>query len=78
MTYIVLKKIVISHNGNKLILKSQQRFKRERHKVFIGEINKITSNSIETHAYGLSKDLLSKKDDIKCSNVIKQYKKQKH
>ena len=52
-----------------MILKSQQRFKRERYNVFIGEINKITSNSIETHAYGMSKDLSSKKDDIKCSNV---------
>ena len=78
MTYIVLKKIVINYNSNKLILKSQQRFKRERHNVFLGEINKITSNSIETYAYGISKDLLSKKDDIKCRNVIKQYKKQKH
>ena len=26
-------------------------------------------------AYGTSKDLVSKKEEIKCSNIIKQYKK---
>ena len=30
--------------------------------------------SIETYAYGTSKDLASKKEDFKCSNIIKQYK----
>ena len=30
---------------------------------------------IETYAYGKSKDLVCKKEEIKCSNIIKQYKK---
>ena len=29
---------------------------------------------IETYAYGKSKDLVCKKEEIKCSNIIKQYK----
>ena len=32
-------------------------------------------DSIETYAYGTSKDLVSEKEEIKCSNIIKQYKK---
>ena len=31
--------------NNRLILETQQRFKRERHSVFIEEINKITLSS---------------------------------
>ena len=29
---------------------------------------------IETYAYGTSKDLVSKKEEIKCNNIIKLYK----
>ena len=62
-----------SHNefikNNKWILKTRQRFKSEKHNVFTEEINKIalSSNhderiqsidSIETYAYGTSKDLI--------------------
>ena len=54
--------------NNKLILKTQQRFKSERHNVFTEEINKIAFNSnddkrmqsvdsIETYAFDTSKDL---------------------
>ena len=32
-------------------------------------------DSIETYAYETSKDLISEKEDIKCNNIIKQYKK---
>ena len=33
-------------------------------------------DSIETYAYGMAKDLVSeKKKEIKCNNIIKQYKK---
>ena len=32
-------------------------------------------DSIETYSYGTSKDLVSEKEQIKCSNIIKQYKK---
>ena len=63
-----------------------QRFKSERHNVFTEETNKIvlSSNndkriqsidSIETYAYGTSKDLVGDKEEIKCSNIIKRYKK---
>ena len=72
--------------NNKSILKTQQRFKSERHNVFIEEINKIALNSnndkrmqsfdsIETYAYGMNKDLVSEKEEIKCNNTVKQYKK---
>ena len=60
--------------NNKLILKTKQRFKSERHNVFTKESNKtaLTSNddkrmrpfdSIETYAYGTSKDLICKKEN---------------
>ena len=32
-------------------------------------------DSIEAYAYGTSKDLLNKKEEIKCNNIIKRYKK---
>ena len=32
-------------------------------------------DSIKTYAYGTSKDLIYKKEEIKCKNIIKQYKK---
>ena len=31
-------------------------------------------NSTETYAYGMSKDLVSEKEEIKCNNIIKPYK----
>ena len=72
--------------NNKSILKPQQRFTSERHNVFAEEINKIelSSNddkriqsidSIESYAYGTSKDLVSQKEEMKCNNIIKRYKK---
>ena len=67
------------------MLKPQQRFKSERHNVFIEKINKIALSSndakrmhsidlIETYAYETSKVLLSEKELIKCNNIIKRYK----
>ena len=32
-------------------------------------------DSIKTYAHGTSKDLVREKEEIKCSNIIKQYKK---
>ena len=69
--------------NNKLILKTQQRFRSERHNVFTEQINKITliSNdakrmlsidSIEMYVHGTSKHLVNEKDEIKCNNIIKQ------
>ena len=70
--------------NNKLILKSHKRFKIEKHNVLAEEVNKIalslndaknqSINSIKTYAYGTSKDLLCKKEEIKCNNMIKQFK----
>ena len=70
------KKEVVKNN--KLTSKTQQKFKSKRHNVFTEEINNIALNSnydkrmrsidsIETCAYGSSKDLISKKEK---SNVI--------
>ena len=50
--------------------------------MFTEEINKIplswnddrgiqSIDSIETYAYGTSKDLVCKKEEIKCNNIIK-------
>ena len=33
-----------------------------------------SNDLIETYAYGMSKDLVYKKEEIKCNNIIKQYK----
>ena len=71
---------------NRLILKTQQRFKCERHTAFTEKINKIalSSNddkilqsidSVKTNAYGLSKDIIWKKEKIKRISIIKRYKK---
>ena len=71
--------------NNKVILKTQQRFKNKRHNVFTEEINKIVLSSnddkrmqsidlIEACAYGTSKYLVCKKEEMKCKNIIKQYK----
>ena len=73
----------IKNNGS--ISKLKKRFKSERHNVFTEEISKIalSSNddirmqsidSIETYAYGTSKDLVSEKEEIKCGNIIKRCK----
>ena len=70
---------------NKSILKTQQRFKSERHNVFTEEISKTalrshydkrmqSIDSIETYGYGTSTDLVTKKEVIKCNNMIKQHK----
>ena len=70
----------------KIILQTQQRFKSERHNVFTEEIDKIALSSIddkrmqlidsiEKYAYGTRKDLVSKKEEIKCNKIIKRYKK---
>ena len=71
---------------NKSILKIQQRFKSKIHNFFTEEFNKITLSSnndkrmqlidlIETYAYATSEEVVTDKGDIKCSNIIKWYKK---
>ena len=64
------------------MLQTQQRFKSGSHNVFTEEINKIvlSSNddkrmqsidSIETYAFGTSKNLVKEKEEIKYNNIIK-------
>ena len=61
--------------SNKLILKTQERFKSEKHNVCTEEINKIalclndykrvkSIDSIETNACGTSKNLVCEKEEI--------------
>ena len=68
--------------NNKVILKTQQRFKIERHNIFTEEVNKIALSSyddkrmqsiyqIETHG---THGLVCKGEEIKCNNIIKQNK----
>ena len=68
------------------MLQIQQTCKSERHNVFTEEINNIalSSNddkriqsidSIEIYVYGTRKYLVSDKEEIKCNNIKKLYKK---
>ena len=68
------------------MLKSLQRFRSEKHNTFTEEVNKIalsansdkrvqSIDSTERYAYGTRKNLVSKKEEIKCNNIIKQHKK---
>ena len=54
------------------------------HSAFTNKVNKIvwswnddkimqSIDSIETYAYGINKDVVRKKKEIKCNNIIKQY-----
>ena len=85
-TQTVSKKYKKVIRNNKSILKTHQRFKNEKHSVFAEEINKISLSSnddkrmqsfdsTEAYPYGTSKDLVSEKEEIKCKNIIKLYKK---
>ena len=67
------------------MLKTQQRLRIQKHNVFIKEINKIalrsndnkrmqSIDSIETYAYGTSKNVVCKKKEIQSSNITKQSK----
>ena len=69
----------------KLLLKSQQRFKSQRHNVSTEEITKIalswnddkriqSIDLLKTYSHGMSKDFVSKKEKIKRIKIIKQYK----
>ena len=67
--------------NHRSILKTPKRLNSERNNDFTEEINKIALSSkddkrmqpidsIETYAHGTSKDLVSEKEEIKCSNAI--------
>ena len=71
--------------NNNPILKTQQRSRSGEQNAFNEDINKIvlSSNddtkiqwvgSVETYVYGMNKDLVCEKEEIKCNNIMKQYK----
>ena len=73
----IIKKFI---KNNKLILKSQQRFRSEKHNVFIEKVSKIaltlnddkrkqSIDSREAYACGTSKNLVCKKEEIKCNKI---------
>ena len=43
--------------------------------LYVQMVIKNAIDSIETYVYGTSKDLVIDKEDIKCNNIIKRYKK---
>ena len=66
------------------MLKTKQRSKSERYNAFTEEVNKIvlSSNndkrmqpidSVEVFAYGMSKDLVSEKEENKCNKTIQKW-----
>ena len=70
--------------NNKLILKTNQRFKSERHNAFTVENNKTplssdddkrmqSIDSTDLYLYGTSKYLVGEKELTKCNNMIKRY-----
>ena len=71
--------------NNILILKFQQIFRSKKHNVCTEEVNKIALsanndkriqeiNLVETFEYETRKDLVFKKKEIKCNDIIKKYK----
>ena len=68
--------------NNKLILKTQQRFKNEKRNAFTEVIAMssdddqecISNYLVEISGHRVSKDLVCKRKEIKCNNIIKQYK----
>ena len=67
------------------MIKIQEGFSSEKHNVVNNEINRIALISIddkriqsvestEIYANGMGKDVVCKKEDIRCNNIIKQYK----
>ena len=82
--WITLQKIIKNYKNNK-ILKSQQRFRIEKHNVFTVKVNNIalsanndkriqSIDSVETFIWNKQRNNTQKKE-MKCNNMIKQYKK---
>ena len=63
-----------------------QKFRSGKNNAFAEEVNKITLNVnddrriqliylIEIYEYGTNDEITQRKEEIKCNNIIKQYKK---
>ena len=70
--------------NKRLTLKSWQRLRIEKQKVFTEEVNQIALSAdddkmmqsidfIEAYAYGTSKDIIQKTEEIKYKNIINQF-----
>ena len=75
-SYLIDK--IDEEQNNKLILKSQQRLKSKKQNVFTEEVNKVALSAkddkkiqsidkIEIYAYGTTKNLVCKKEEIICN-----------
>ena len=69
--WITLQKIIKNYKNNK-ILKSQQRFRIEKHNVFTVKVNNIalsanndkriqSIDSVETYSYGTNREIIHRK-----------------
>ena len=80
----------IKHKKQQINIKITATFKSKKHNVFNKEVNKIAQNanddetiqlidSIETidsrYAYGITEEIIHKKEGIKCIGIINQYEK---
>ena len=65
-------------NNNKLILEQNKDLKVKAIRLLSSNDNKRmqlkTNDSIDTYVYGMSKDLVSKKEEIKSNKTIKQHR----
>ena len=68
MQKVLQKTIKNFYKSNKLILKTQQRFKSERHNVFIEDINKI---DLSSNVDKIIQSIDSMWQKTKCSNIAK-------
>ena len=59
---------------NKLLLKSKPKFKSERDNVYPIEIRKIALSSNNGNPFGMSKELIWKREKTKRRNLIRKYK----
>ena len=74
------------HKNNSLILKSQQKFRSEKHYIFTAEFHKTalcfndskgikSIDSAETYTYGTKAEIIQRKEESNCDNIIKRYQK---
>ena len=73
------------HKNNSLILKSRQKFRSEKH-IFTAELHKTalcfndskgikSIDSAETYTYGTKEEIIQRKEESNCDNIIKRYQK---
>ena len=74
------------HKNNSLMLKSQQKFRSEKHNIFTEKLHKTalsfndskgikSIDSAETYTYRTKEEIIQRKEESNCDNVIKRYQK---